>query len=1275
MDTGSLTEGLRETLAVFDVAGEPRTTPEVAESLDLGRRSTYARLERLVDDDRLETKKVGANARVWWRPSRTPSVESPDWSAAAESLVDDVLTEIEVGIFVLDENFDVAWINDATERYFGLDHERIVGRDKRLLVEETIARTVEKPDEFSRTVLATYDDNTYTEHFECHVTAGDDREDRWLEHWSNPIETGEYAGGRVELYYDVTDRKRSARARQENREQFESLVDAVEEYAIYTLDTHGRVRSWNSGAELITGYERDEILGANHSIFFTDADRDAGVPDKYLAEATEARSFQNDGWRVRKDGSKFWASVSITPMRGDDGTVNGFAKVTRDMTEHRAYEGNLRRERDLTAQLLETAPVGLAVFRADGSIERINSRGRSHLDIDESAIEKCTIESMDLDLFDVDGNPLPATAHPARRVFDTGESVTDELVRCDSQDDSPRWMSLTATPVFESSGTVERVVLAAKDVTGLKRTERRLERQRDELQSELEEVVERISDGFMAIDEEWVLTYLNDTAAELIGDSKEGLIGEPLWEAFPNMIGTEFEAAYREAMETQEPTSIEAYYAPLDGWYRDVVYPSESGLSVHFQDVTERVEHQRALEDSEQRYRTLVENFPNGGVALLDEDLRHTIVGGQGFEKLDFDVSDLQDERVQDVYGDEIREKMEPNYRAALAGEDTSFELDVQDRTFDFRAVPLTRENDEVFGIMAMSQDITDRSRYEAQLQALYESAREFLTADSAPAITATLVETANDIIDVPGIVIYAYDAERERLVPERSSHESGFMLPEFPDVPCDDSSIVGLVYGEGETRYFENILESPNLYVSPEETEMRAGLFVPLGTDRLLVATSREVDGFDANTRQLVELLATNAEAALERVGSERELIHRNEQLVALNSLNEVVSEITDAVIDQSTRDGIESTVCEHLADSESYHLAWIGDVDTASQTVNVRTLAGVEEYLDGITISVDPDDVRSEGPTGRALRTCEIQTVQDIAADSRQAPWRDHMERYGIRSAAAIPIVHEDTAYGVLNVYAERSNAFEGREREMLSHLGEIIGHAIAAAERKQALMSDELVELEFRSRDMFGFLDDSMDLPGTITFDRTISIGDGEFLIYGAATPDAVESLSKLVERFPYWNDVTFHSDGNPTRFELRVSDPPVFSAVASVGGYVEDVQIEDGDVSFAIHLAPSVDVRNVIDTVMDEYPEVEMVRRRQITRSDEETSNLHRHLVTTLTDRQRAALDAAFHSGFFEWPRVRSGEEVAESMGVAPPTFHQHLRKAQRKVFESLYSTSN
>ncbi|MFC7232696.1 helix-turn-helix domain-containing protein [Saliphagus sp. GCM10025308] len=105
---------------------------------------------------------------------------------------------------------------------------------------------------------------------------------------------------------------------------------------------------------------------------------------------------------------------------------------------------------------------------------------------------------------------------------------------------------------------------------------------------------------------------------------------------------------------------------------------------------------------------------------------------------------------------------------------------------------------------------------------------------------------------------------------------------------------------------------------------------------------------------------------------------------------------------------------------------------------------------------------------------------------------------------------------------------------------------------------------------------------------------------------------------------------------------------------------------------IHLAPTVDVRQVIDVVEAAYPNVEMVRRRQITRPHDDPQRIQRRLVADLTDRQRAALVAAYQAGYFEWPRESSGEDVAASLDVAPPTFHQHLRKAERKVLDSLFS---
>ena len=114
----------------------------------------------------------------------------------------------------------------------------------------------------------------------------------------------------------------------------ELLIQGVVDYAIYMLDPDGRVVSWNPGAERIKGYTAEEIIGEHFSRFYTDEDRAAGVPEQALRMAAETGRFSAEGWRCRKDGSRFWAMVVIDPIR-QDGKLIGFAKITRDMTEQR----------------------------------------------------------------------------------------------------------------------------------------------------------------------------------------------------------------------------------------------------------------------------------------------------------------------------------------------------------------------------------------------------------------------------------------------------------------------------------------------------------------------------------------------------------------------------------------------------------------------------------------------------------------------------------------------------------------------------------------------------------------------------------------------------------------------------------------------------------------------------------------------------------------------------------------------------------------------------
>jgi PAS domain S-box-containing protein len=179
--------------------------------------------------------------------------------------------------------------------------------------------------------------------------------------WANVVvvpvrdERGEHIGF-AKITRDLTERRAAEEALRRSEERFRLLVQGVIEYAIYMLDPDGRVSSWNAGAERFKGYRADEILGEHFSRFYQDEDREAGVPERALRTAAEEGRFEAEGWRVRKDGTRFWASVVIDPIRDDSGELRGFTKITRDLTERKEAQEALEKaqEQIFQAQKLES---------------------------------------------------------------------------------------------------------------------------------------------------------------------------------------------------------------------------------------------------------------------------------------------------------------------------------------------------------------------------------------------------------------------------------------------------------------------------------------------------------------------------------------------------------------------------------------------------------------------------------------------------------------------------------------------------------------------------------------------------------------------------------------------------------------------------------------------------------------------------------------------------------------------------------------------------------
>ncbi len=157
-------------------------------------------------------------------------------------------------------------------------------------------------------------------------------------------------------------------------DQFRLLVDAVTDYAIYLLDRDGIVASWNAGARRIKGYESDEIVGRHFSLFYTEADRAINKPARALHIAATVGRYEEEGWRVRKDGTPLWASVVITAVKSADGELTGFAKVTRDLTERKRTEDALRESHIVLEQRVEERTAELQRVSRQAQLSEVRYR-------------------------------------------------------------------------------------------------------------------------------------------------------------------------------------------------------------------------------------------------------------------------------------------------------------------------------------------------------------------------------------------------------------------------------------------------------------------------------------------------------------------------------------------------------------------------------------------------------------------------------------------------------------------------------------------------------------------------------------------------------------------------------------------------------------------------------------------------------------------------------------------------------------------------------------
>ncbi|HMC15009.1 MAG TPA: PAS domain-containing sensor histidine kinase, partial [Albitalea sp.] len=257
---------------------------------------------------------------------------------------------------------------------------------------------------------------------------------------------------------------RSARPYRRAEDRVELLVENVQDYAIFMLDAEGRVSTWNPGAQKIKGYRADEIIGRPFEVFYTEEAVRAGWPRHELEQAAALGRFEDHGWRVRRDGSRFWANVVITALRSDDGVLRGYAKITRDLSEVKRQEEALRQSEEQFRLLVESVK-DCAIFMLDPQ-GRILTWNAGAAAIHGHAASEVLNRHFSL-LFTPDDRQAGRPAKDLARALNEGHAE-DQGWRL-RKDASVFWAHVALTPVMDGHGKLRGFAKVTRDLSEQRR--------------------------------------------------------------------------------------------------------------------------------------------------------------------------------------------------------------------------------------------------------------------------------------------------------------------------------------------------------------------------------------------------------------------------------------------------------------------------------------------------------------------------------------------------------------------------------------------------------------------------------------------------------------------------------------------------------------------------------------------------------------------------------------------------------------------------------------
>ena len=677
---------------------------------------------------------------------------------------------------------------------------------------------------------------------------------------------------------------------------------------------------------------------------------------------------------------------------------------------------------------------------------------------------------------------------------------------------------------------------------------------------------------------------------------------------------------------------------------------------IHY--LLEQDSYEQELRAQQAFTESLIDSLPDPLYAF-DENGELTRFNDRMVDVTGYSESELEGKDPTELVAAGDTDRMTAAIDRVRSGERISLEAaletaDGEQLPYEFSGAPLRDGTDEVVGAVGVGRDVSERTEHQRRLSGLLETTQSFMQAKDPDEVAEIAVNAARDLLGFETSIFRLYDPERELLEPAAQTDRALEVLGERPAYDVD-AGRPGEVFASGEPMTVD---ELPEAELGP----IRSAMYYPAGVRGTLSVCSTDPDAFDESDERLLGLLATVAAAACTRAKRERDVREARQHTdQVLDRINGLVRQTVEVLVEATAREELETGVVEQLAAAEPYTFAWIGRPGVTGESLEPSTWAGPAD--------LDPEawsfDIETD-PIGAVYRegSPEVFDGETVAQS-----WPAIAGTVG--GVIAVPLVYKDTSYGVLVVYAQEPGALDERERVVLEALGRASANAINAVERGRILDATEIIELEFSVGDSDLLFNRLSAGGGTVESAGSEFRADGRVELYLAASDVDPDEFLERVRDDPEVEETTcIVAQEDECLLEVVVSES-LLTMLTEYGAAPKSVVATEGRTRVTVELPYEAEARELFGLVESEHPSTDLLGYHERERPVETRQDFTAALAERLTDRQETALRTAYLGGFFDWPRGVDGNELAEAMDISRPTFHQHLRAAEHKVFEELF----